>query len=211
MKTFLLVATAIALACSIAGCGSKKDANKENFSKAIQAYLDSKPGACVGLPGSSIPFEIEKAGSFFPEQITQADALKEAGLLTRLDTDVPLIPGSKIMRPGYKFDLSPEGQKQLVKPVSEYSPKSQGFCAGKYKLVEISNFTDAQNMMGTMVSQAVYTYKVESPAAWAQSPKVQAAFVKLTKELKGDASDKATLILTNDGWMHDRLFKARGG
>lgn len=209
--TKLIVAAAVVVAMATTGCTNKKDASKENFSRAIQQYLDTTPGACIGLPGGSMPFKIEKSGAFFPAQITQADALTEAGLLTRSDVDVPAFPGAKVVRPGYEYALTAEGQKQLVQPISTYSAKSQGFCAGKYKVVEVVNFTDAQSMMGTTFSEAVYTYKIESPAAWAQSPKVQAAFEKLSKELKGNASEKAGLISTNDGWMHNRLFKAQGG
>ncbi|KCV32160.1 hypothetical protein L490_0251 [Bordetella bronchiseptica 00-P-2796] len=38
------------LALTLAACGSAKDANKSNFSKAIQAYLDTQKGVCAAIP-----------------------------------------------------------------------------------------------------------------------------------------------------------------
>jgi hypothetical protein len=51
---FLFLASCVALT----GCHSQSDPTNENFSTAIQAYLNPLSGACVGSPAQKIPFSL---------------------------------------------------------------------------------------------------------------------------------------------------------
>jgi hypothetical protein len=206
-----IFAFTMAMALGATGCSSGKDASKGNFKSAIQAYLDSTPGACISLPGKDMPYRVEKSGGFFRDQMDRADALVEAGLLTKRDAEVPFVANATKMVPGFEYELTDEGRKQLVKGAAGNIGKWDGFCAGKYEVLEVVNFTEPADAFGTKISRANYTYKVVKPAAWTSLPRIQAAFPQLAKDLKDDASDKAVLISTNEGWMHERLFKAKGG
>ena len=210
MNRYFIAAVAVSILV-LNACGSSKDASKANFKTAVQAYLNTKPGACIPLPSKDMPFQIEKSGGFFRDSLTKADVLVEAGLLVRHDAEVPNLPGSTRMVPGFEYNLTDDGKKQLVKAAGGNIANWDGFCAGKYKVVEIVNFTDPADAFGTKISQVNYKYKVEDPAAWAKSPKVLAAFAQLAKDMKDDASDKAILVSTNEGWMHEGLSKAKGG
>lgn len=205
MHRYFIAAVA---ALVLAGCGSSKEANKSNFKAAIQAYLNSKPGACVALPQEQTPFKIEKNG-FDRAALNRADALVEVGLLTRRDADVPPYAGATRLVPGFEYDLSAQGKKHLVKEAAGSIGKWDGFCAGKYKVVEVTNFSEPGDAFGLKVSQVNYRYKVEGPASWAGTPAIRSAYPHLARDLGDDPSDKAVLVATNDGWMHERLFKAK--
>lgn len=62
-------------------------------------------------------------------------------------------------------------------------------------------------MMGVKLSQVNFRYKVEDADSWARSKEVQASYRNLADQAKDEIDGKATLVLTNDGWMHERLFK----
>ncbi|WMY11304.1 hypothetical protein [Paraburkholderia phenoliruptrix] len=66
-------------------------------------------------------------------------------------------------------------------------------------------------MFGTKISQVNYLYEVDDAPAWAKQPAIQAAYPSLQHDLSGAPGDKAVLVATNDGWMHERLFKSKGG
>ena len=48
-KKTLLASTA-ALSLLLTACNDPKDANKENFGKAISEYLDTQPAVCIAYP-----------------------------------------------------------------------------------------------------------------------------------------------------------------
>ncbi|SMG39430.1 hypothetical protein SAMN06265784_103673 [Paraburkholderia susongensis] len=66
-------------------------------------------------------------------------------------------------------------------------------------------------MFGTKISQVNYLYEVDEAPAWAKQPAIQAAYPSVQRDLSGAPGDKAVLVATNDGWMHERLFKSKGG
>jgi hypothetical protein len=81
------------------------------------------------------------------------------------------------------------------------------FCTGKYTVVEVNNFTEPSDMMGVKLSQVNYRYKVEGADDWAKSEGMRANYKNFSEQTQGDIQGKAAVILTNDGWMHERLFK----
>ncbi|SAK48793.1 hypothetical protein AWB80_01267 [Caballeronia pedi] len=66
-------------------------------------------------------------------------------------------------------------------------------------------------MFGAKISQVNYTYEVDGVPAWTKGSSLQAQFPNLVTALAPTAADKAVLVATNDGWMHEMLFKKRGG
>lgn len=49
-------ALVVVVAGLLAGCQDSKKANEENFSTAIQSYLDTRDSLCVGVPGRVYPY-----------------------------------------------------------------------------------------------------------------------------------------------------------
>jgi hypothetical protein len=187
----------ICLAFTLAACGSIKDANKSNFRKAIQAYLDAQPGLCASIPARELPFTLmEREVNSFRKP--QAEALVDAGLLSKRDTEAKALFGKIV--PATEYQITDAGKK--VRVVNQ-----NAFCSGKYSLVEVDNFTEPNNMIGMTISEVKFRYKVKNLDAWAKTESLRTAFKNFENETQGDVQGKAILILTNNGWVHERLFK----
>lgn len=211
MSKLILIASTVGSLVALAGCSSKQDANKSNFQSAIQDYLNTRKGVCVMVPAKELPFSISRAGGFFlKSQSDQADALVSAGLLSAKDTQVKAVIGNQMV-PGVEYSLTDEGKKYLVKGGAGNVGNWDAFCGGKYKVKEVENFTQPADMFGTKVSQANYLYEVNDAPNWAKMPAIQAAYPSVKRDLTGIPGDKAVLVATSEGWMHERLFKSKGG
>ncbi|UXZ50456.1 hypothetical protein K7A44_21185 [Cupriavidus gilardii] len=124
------------LALTLAACGSAKDANKSNFSKAIQAYLDTQKGLCAAVPGRGMPFTLANQDMLGQQNKKRADALVEAGLLSKRDTEVKAMFGNK-MEPATEYQTTEKGKKFLVANGANTLAGQDAFCTGKYTVVEV--------------------------------------------------------------------------
>ncbi|AZR95946.1 hypothetical protein BBB39_01810 [Bordetella trematum] len=194
------------LVVALAACGSAKDANKGNFSKAIQAYLDTQNGLCAALPAKSLPFTLADQDMLSQQGKQRADALVDAGLLSKRDVEVKAMFGNRML-PGAEYSITDEGKKYLVAGGASTMMRQDAFCTGKYAMAEVQNFTEPSDMMGAKVSRVNFLYKLDGAASWAKSASLQQAYPAFAKQTQGDIKGKAALILTNDGWVHERLFK----
>ncbi|MCP1608344.1 MULTISPECIES: hypothetical protein [Pseudomonadota] len=208
MHTAIKLIAISSLALSLAACGSDKDANKGNFSKAIQAYLDTQKGLCAAVPAKEFPFTIANQDMLGGQNKKSADALADAGLLAKRDTEVKAMFGNK-MEPATEYQITDTGKKFLVAKGANTLAGQDAFCTGKYTVVEVDNFTEPADMMGMKLSQVNYRYKVEGADDWAKSEGMRANFRNFAEQAQGDIQGEAALILTNDGWMHERLFQRR--
>ncbi|MDF9428923.1 hypothetical protein EM868_03790 [Cupriavidus gilardii] len=111
------------------------------------------------------------------------------------------------MEPATEYQATEKGKKFLVANGANTLAGQDAFCTGKYTVVEVDNFTEPSDTMGVKVSRVNYRYKVEGADDWAKSEGVRANYKNFAEQVQGDAQGKAALILTNDGWMHERLFK----
>lgn len=206
MHTTLRFVAAAGLALVLAACGSAKDANKSNFRKAIQAYLDTQAGLCVPLPSAKIPFTLMHKREFMQEPVEKADALVEAGLLTSRKIEAKGQFTDRL-QPANEYQITALGKKYLVDSGAASGFSRAAFCTGKFSVVEVENFTEPGDMMGVKVSQVHFRYKVQAAADWIQSAKLRELHADLSKQAQGETSAKATLILTNDGWVHEKLLR----
>ncbi|CUI33445.1 hypothetical protein [Achromobacter xylosoxidans] len=206
MHTAIKLVAIGGLALALAACGSAKDANKSNFSKAIQAYLDTQKGLCAAIPGKGMPFTLANQDMLGQQSKKRADALVEAGLLSKRDTEVKAMFGNK-MEPATEYQATEKGKKFLVANGANTLATQDAFCTGKYTVVDVDNFTEPSDTMGVKLSRVNYRYKVEGADDWAKSEGVRANYKNFAEQAQGDIQGKAALILTNDGWMHERLFK----
>ena len=111
-----------------------------------------------------------------------------------------------------------------------------GFCYGEPRVVEIINYSEPADLLGQKVSEVHFTYAVYNLASWAASDTVRYAAEQalnsgiapgmLTKSMnertleqitnavtqnvqsvKAPLKGKAALILTSNGWMHEKMFR----
>ncbi|EHJ6332938.1 hypothetical protein ABZO83_004256 [Escherichia coli] len=199
----------------LAGCDSPKDANKQNFEKAINTRLekecitisplgifDSKPYPVqVAVAQANRYTSQERADEINSRQFSALDVLVKADLLTVKNTLVDDVigftkTGKKV--PGREYALTDEGKKYLK------SPERPDFCVGHYKVDEIVDFTEPGDAMGMKITQVNYTFSPTSIAEWAKRDDVRAAFLGLESDLKEKQTKRITLVLKNDGWSAER-------
>ncbi|EKT4091942.1 TPA: hypothetical protein UMF74_003852 [Stenotrophomonas maltophilia] len=111
------------------------------------------------------------------------------------------------MRPAGEYQITDTGKKFLVANAADTVAAQDAFCTGRFAMVGVDTFTEPSDMMGVKLSQVNFRYKVDGADNWAKSEAVKASYRNFAEQVEGDIPGKATLVLTNDGWMHERLFK----
>ncbi len=192
------------------GCTNPKEATESNFKDSIQAYFDEKQ-ACFSVR-ASFPYEHEKKS-------TKDDLLEELVKIGMLVSEESVKVTTNIINkdlvtkePAIKYLLTEKGNE-----VSEFVSKGNGwlrgetkFCYGQYKVEGVSNFSEPADFFGQKVSQVNFTYKVVDIADWANNDLFKSKSSELREDFNstGEAKNgKAALILTNNGWVHEKLFK----
>lgn len=61
-------------------------------------------------------------------------------------------------------------------------------------------------MMGMTISQVSYKYHLADLPDWAKNPKVKSAFPDLARSTAESLDAKAALVLTKDGWKHEKAI-----
>lgn len=208
------------------GCSDPKEASKDNFKTAISGWIEKHP-PCIALPrGQVMPAQVSDAS--FPRYVdaspstskfTQQSrdraeapfvALVDAGLLTVKDARIQIKAGlfgdglKEI--PVHAYDLSDAGKKAVVTEgekaaVSAATPQ---FCYGTPTVDEILQYTEPGEAMGVKVSQVTYRYHLRDMPAWAGNARLKAAYPELERNTAESLDGKAAVILTNDGWVHER-------
>ncbi|WP_341018757.1 hypothetical protein [Brevundimonas diminuta] len=72
---------------------------------------------------------------------------------------------------------------------------------------EIVRFTEPGEMMGMTVSQVDYAYQLKKMAEWAKSKVMQEVFPQLTRDNAETLEGKATVVLMNEGWVHEKAMR----
>jgi hypothetical protein len=203
--------TLIALTAFVAGCTDPKTANENNFGKAIQSYLDTVYPKCYFLQKFPATVDFDIGG-------TQATlkALVKAGLVSEKEESrreiADLFGGGKKTYVKTSFDLTDAGRKvyKLDAVKTLRGDSVGGFCFGKASVKDVSQFSEPSDMLGQKISRVNYTYVVTDLPAWAKTPEMLAAIKALDVDAKSVIEPvKAldTLLLTNNGWVHERLFQ----
>jgi hypothetical protein len=181
----------------LAGCSTKKQATKENFKTAIGNYYNAHP-ECVWA--SSVKFPVE-ADPNKGDQTAGYDALTDAGMLTRTSAQKKVfIFGSKQVN---DYDLSSKGRSVWTPDPTQ--PGYGNFCYGHRDVTSVDNFVPSGDKNGMSTASADYHYKISSIADWANTTEMKTAFPTIQAAQSAPQADKATLVLTDDGWQvsHD--------
>jgi hypothetical protein len=219
----------VALALLAGACSNPKAANKSNFQHAIQDWIGDHP-PCIDVPGGDVD-AAGRSSSGMPRYMTTEastnrfakdaheqrlaplNVLVNAGLLKVTPATVseqswmPGVPGKKIDVLAY--DLTDKGKAALPKTGGSATiggPRGS-LCYGKPTVDEVTQFTEPGDMMGIKASQVSYRYHLADLPDWAKDPKVRAAFPKIEQDSASSLEGKAAVVLTNDGWKHERAAK----
>lgn len=177
-----------------AGCSSKKDATKDNFKKAIGNYYNAHP-ECVWSSPVKFPIEADPNKG---DQSAGYDALTDAALLTRTAAQKSgfLGIGSKQVN---DYDLSDKGRSTWTPDSTQ--PGYGNFCYGHREVTAVDNAATAGDKNGQSIANVDYHYTVSGVANWAESTEIKTAFPTIQAVQSGAKVDKATLVLTDDGWQ----------
>ncbi len=194
-----LVFIGLISALILGGCGSKKDATKDNFEEAINARFEKK---CIeiGRMYKDLPLEI-RAKDYEKKSL---DNLVKVGLLASKPEKIEIksmFGNNKRMEDGFVYTLTPEGDKY-------YQKEDKVFCAGRYEVKEIINFSEPLDVLGRVMTRVKFTKIARDVPSWAEEwagfseNKNFAMYVA-----ENPIEDSADLVLTNEGWMHHRDFR----
>ena len=201
------------LAMALIACSSPQDATESNFKSAIQEYYTQKQ-ACFSL-NAAFPHEVAKSDYSYKKNSEILNELVAIGFLNSTETEKEVrvfLGQSKKKEPAVRYELTEKG-KGVTKETEKafLSLGGTNFCYGNYAVEEITNFTEPSDFMGEKVSKVKYTYKAKDIASWVKENDVlKNSFNRIAKDIASidnPIEGKAALILTNNGWTHEKLFK----
>lgn len=202
-------------ALSLAACSSSQDASKSNFKTAIQAYYDANP-ACLEVE-AEFPHVTAPTDMGYKRTAPILDELVNLGFLssTPVERDKRgFFPadGPREKEPATQYTLTDKGKQVASKPTGRpFASHNTDFCYGKYRVVEVTNFTAPADTFGQKVTRVHYTYQADDIADWAKSSEaLQTHWQQLVRDIASEETPykgRAALVLTNEGWMHEKLFK----
>lgn len=188
---------------AITSCGSSsKDATKENFMKVLDNYHQEKGCIIASLIGDDDFLEGVTVSLRRPDDAKQHDALVEVGILQSQD-GVTEEPFRKTKIPTKTYTLTEEGKK-IYQTEKNHFGSSSGFCVAKYKVSEVLNFSEPSVISGYTVSHVTYSAVAQDVASWASNKNFQKAFTRVAEQLQGEQQQKATLVLLDSGWVHEK-------
>lgn len=212
---------------ALAGCSNAKEANKSNFAHAINDWIEKGP-PCLNVPDGTVtapgqkydalpayveatPMKQQFAEEARQRRLAPLDALVDAGIMKKLTTEIEqrnMFGGAERKVAVIAFDLTDRGKAAYSKDAgpSTMGGKRTGLCYGKPHVDEVTNFTQPSDMMGMTLSQVSYKYHLTDLPDWAKNPKVKAAFPDLARNTAESLDGKAAVVLTNDGWKHEKAI-----
>lgn len=224
MKQFALSVSVCALL--LAGCTDSKEASKGNFKTAINGWIEKHP-PCISVPRGQVS-PAEKSNAAFPRYVDASPltakfaqesrarveaplaALVDAGLLTVKDDSIQIKAGlfgdglKEI--PVHAYELSDDGKKAVATEGEQtaFNAAAPKFCYGTPTVDEILQYTEPAEAMGMKLSQVTYRYHLNDVPTWAGNSKLKAAYPDLERNTVASLEGKAAVILTNEGWVHEK-------
>lgn len=202
----------------LSGCDNKQDANEENFSSAINQYLDKNGELCLTF--DQWPLDVtEKDLTLLKSSPTwkaaQAAALQSVGIVSSSDVevDVPsLFDKSTIKKVKVKrYEVTDFGMKFFKSkdvPLIMGGTKKIGMlCYGGKRVSSIVKWEGPRDLGGSHIAKISYLFKVDNLADWAKSKVIKTSFPAVASVINGEKKDEehAVVKLTNLGWEHSQL------
>ena len=201
----------------LSGCGNDQNtANKANFETSLNAHY-SKVKQCLAIGGEpnaeGIIQEFKTGGAVQNPQLPFYNGMTNLGLLEAVtyQKDTRNFSGEVSGKSDWiGFKISDEGKTHLKETVDRLSSGSPKLCYGTPQVVTIKSFTEPAESMGVKTSNVQYTYKLVDVAPWASDPMVTAQYPMLSQQLlKKSIERNDDMVLTNEGWKHHSVMKAR--
>jgi len=204
-KSLILIGVFAALLMS--GCGDKKDATKDNFANSINAHYENE---CIDIGTVYGKFPVQVANND-KEGKELFDALTKVGLTTSKPTKVEdrsltgfdIMTGKRKIIDGYEYKLTDLGTKSVkTKKGNGFFSDANEFCAGKYEVSSIENFTEPSDIGGYKLTRVNFKKEPIDVPEWANNLVKEKAFERYAEKISKKSSDEAMeLVLTDNGWI----------
>jgi hypothetical protein len=177
-----LAAIAGALVLLGSGCGDKREMSKENFAHVLNEDYSANAD-CLFTKPLPYPFEMQANDKLLGDVHRKLDALAAAGLLTRAEKGENL-----------RYELTLTGQQV---------PGKGRFCYGRRQVTSVDTYSAPTEFHGNRFTKVEYHFVEKGSPDWAKIQAIQTAFPAVAKAVADAPADKATLVLTEDGWVRN--------
>lgn len=194
----------------LSGCGDKKDATKGNFENSINAHYENE---CIDIGTVYGTFPVQIANSDEKDK-ELFDALTKVGLTTSKPAKVEdnsmsgidIYTGKRKIIDGYEYKLTDLGTKSVkTKKGNGFFSSTNEFCAGKYKVSSIENFTEPSDIGGYKLTRVNFKKEPIDVPEWANNLVKEKAFEKYAEKISKEPIDEEMeLVLTDNGWIPSR-------
>src|SRR5277367_3838058 len=182
-KSIQVAMLAAAGAVMAAGCGDTRVASKENLAYALNHDYQANQDCLFAKP-MPFPYEVALNDKLLGETRKRLDALSEAGLLEREQSEVA---GNTVNR----YVLTAAGSRTEGKG---------RFCYGRREVTSVEKFTAPVDYQGMPLTKVEYHFVLKNSPSWVKKDEVRNAFPMVAKSMSPEPVDDATLVLTNSGW-----------
>jgi hypothetical protein len=183
-KSIQVAMLAAAGAVLAAGCGDSRVASKANLAYALNHDYQANQDCLFAKP-MPFPYEVALNDKLLGETRKRLDALSEAGLLEREQSEVA---GNTVNR----YVLTAAGSRTEGKG---------RFCYGRREVTSVEKFTQPGDYQGMPLTKVEYHFQLKNAPSWARQDEVRSAFPSVAKATSEQPVDDATLVLTHDGWV----------
>ncbi|CAM3875743.1 hypothetical protein CCOS865_03437 [Pseudomonas reidholzensis] len=201
----------LALLATLAGCSDSKEVTEAHLHKAAQAYLDTQYPHCfvvTSFPTKTQDFDVNGTNKAL-------HALAAVGVVTEKEISRTEVPERLWQRARtdiyYAYDLTDEGRKYYKADGHKLlnGKTVGGLCFGKAQVTGIEQFSEPGELAGQKVSRVTYAYSITGLPEWAANDGVRGSVAGLDKVVASGATplkETQGMVLTNDGWVHERLL-----
>jgi hypothetical protein len=191
-----------AIALTLAGCGSDpKAASKANFQAALQGWFDAHPVCAPLVAMGELPIVRQTPNHVDGAKI---DAAVAAGLLSV--EPFRAVPRFGTEEADYRRYTPTDAGKAAIR-ADDTGLGGVDICFARRQIESIETFTEPADMAGIRASRVTYRYRLADIAPWTDNAAIKAALPAIGQILAKPTAEAAdTLILTNEGWKHQRAM-----
>jgi hypothetical protein len=220
-KKFCLFSLTLSLSVLAVSCGSPKDANKENFTKAVEKSIKEHPGnllgsgfgdkkSCFFPVNNQSPIQISIStrdlGSSRPIDKTaeQMDVLSKYGLFTKKNDRSEITPYGEVITKEY--EITEQGKAKVLS--TKNGNKFISYCKIAFKA--LTSYNEIPSL--GKYADVKFTYIIEDVDAWAKDPASHNLFPQAkaaTEMINQPIESRMDMVLLNESWVNpnDSLSK----
>jgi len=104
-----------------------------------------------------------------------------------------------------RYTPTAAGERTILPAGSRPGGGGRQLCFAKRAIQDVQSFTEPADAMGLKATRVTYSYGLKEIAVWTTDAAMQEAFPPIKNAIAtpgGTATD--AVVLTNDGWKHER-------